>query len=239
MPESQHRPLVSVIIPVKNGERFLAAAIHSVLAQEYPFREIIVVDGQSIDRTAYIAQSFDAIRYIYQDCDPGLACARNLGLQASHGDLIAILSHDDLWSPKKLSTQVDYMLRHPEVQITITRVKYFLEPGCPIPAGFAPHLLASDHAGPMPETFLVRRDVFDSIGVFNPECGHMEDLDWFARARDGNIRMALIDEVLLYKRIHENNISYGGSKLTRIRHDVMIVLKHSLNRKRALESRTQ
>jgi len=79
------RPLVSVILPVKNGERFLAQAINSVLDQDYHPLEIVVVDGQSTDGSAAIAQSFDLVRYVCQQGELGLGRARNLGIEAARG----------------------------------------------------------------------------------------------------------------------------------------------------------
>ena len=134
------RPLVSVILPVKNGERFLAQAINSVLEQDYRPLEIVVVDGQSTDASAAIAQSFELVRYVFQQGELGLGRARNLGIEAARGELIAFINSDDLWAPHKLSVQVDYLARHPEVQFTITRASFFLEPGCDIPPGFRSEL---------------------------------------------------------------------------------------------------
>jgi glycosyltransferase involved in cell wall biosynthesis len=71
-----NKPLVSVIIAVKNGERFLASAINSVLEQDYQPFEIIVVGGQSVDNTAKIAQSFESVRYVLQ-AGQGIADAYN------------------------------------------------------------------------------------------------------------------------------------------------------------------
>lgn len=91
-----NKPLVSVIIAVKNGERYLTSAIKSALAQEgsWPI-EIIVVDGQSNDRTFQIAQSFGLVRFIRQ-VNKGVSDAYNVGIDAAKGEFLAFLSHDDL-----------------------------------------------------------------------------------------------------------------------------------------------
>src|SRR5262249_48006666 len=106
------RPPVSVIVPVRNGERFLAAAITSILTQDYRPLEIIVVDGHSADNTAKIVQSFAQVRYV-QQVNRGIADAYNTGIAAAQGQVIAFLSHDDLWTPNKLSLQVNHLLEHP------------------------------------------------------------------------------------------------------------------------------
>lgn len=121
--------LVSVIMAVRNGERFLLQAIDSVLAQDYRPMEIIVVDGKSVDRTAEIAHSYPDVRYIYQE-NLGIPNAYNIGIEVSRGEYIAFLSFDDLWTSDKLRFQANYLNEQPDVQYTIARVKYFLEPGC-------------------------------------------------------------------------------------------------------------
>ncbi|MBI4573499.1 MAG: glycosyltransferase family 2 protein, partial [candidate division NC10 bacterium] len=107
-------PLVSVILPVYNGERFLAAAIASILAQDYQPIEVIVVDDGSTDGTAAIARSFQGVRYLYQP-NQGPAFARNAGIAVARGAFIAFLDADDLMVPTRLSVQAGYLLAHPEI----------------------------------------------------------------------------------------------------------------------------
>lgn len=223
---------VTVIIPVKNGERFLAQAINSVLEQDYRPFEIIVVDGQSVDRTAEIAQSFQEVRYIYQ-IRHGIADAWNVGIDAARGEFIAFLSHDDPWTPNKLSVQVNYLVNNPEIQYTIARVKFFLEPGCRIPPGFRKELLENDHVGRIMETLVARRSLFDLIGKFNPDLTTAEDVDWFARANDKDVPMTIIPKVLLHKRVHDTNLSMNVPTNNR---DLLKALRRSIARKREREA---
>lgn len=231
-------PLVSVVMPVKNGERFLQELIASILKQDYPSIEIIIVDGQSTDHTKQIAKSFKQVRYIYQDNNPGIPYAKNLGIEIADGEFIAFASHDDLWSPNKLSMQINYMLLHPKVQYTITRMKFFLEPGCSVRPGFNKELLNGNHIGKMPETLVARKSLFDLIGKFNTEFTYMEDIEWFNRADLNNIPMTVIEEVLLYKRIHDSNVSYDSSKIIRINQEILHLLKESIDHKSTLSGRT-
>jgi glycosyltransferase involved in cell wall biosynthesis len=137
-------PLVSVVIPTKNSERFLASAIESVIKTNYTPMEIIVVDGHSADKTEEIARSFDGVQFILQH-NQGLSNAYNIGIDAAAGKLIAFHASDDLWTPDKLDVQVSYLLEHLDVQYTIARVKFFLEPGYSPPPGFKHELLKGDH----------------------------------------------------------------------------------------------
>src|SRR3989441_12309052 len=108
-------PYVSVVIPVYNGERYLADAIQSVRDQTYQNFEVIVVDDGSTDGSAEVAQSFgEAIRYVHQ-ANGGVCKARNTGMAVARGGYLAFLDQDDLWLPDKLATQVAYLDSHPEV----------------------------------------------------------------------------------------------------------------------------
>jgi len=104
--------LVSVVIPVYNGERFLARTISSVLAQTYQFIEIIIVDNGSTDRTPSMAEAAVAsdkrVRLIRVE-KPGVATARNVGILQSQGKFIAPLDADDLWHPNKIASQLSLM----------------------------------------------------------------------------------------------------------------------------------
>src|SRR4029079_2498347 len=109
---SDENPLVSVIVPVYNGERYLREALESVFAQTYRAIEVIVVDDGSPDDSGTIGQSFPEVRYIHQT-NQGVAAARNNGIEAARGEFFAFLDQDDLWVPEKLNVQVEYFLGHP------------------------------------------------------------------------------------------------------------------------------
>ncbi len=222
------KPLVSIIIAVKNGERFLDSAIRSVLKQDYRPIEIIVIDGQSEDETARIAQSFNEVRYIMQ-VNRGVADAYNVGIDAALGDIVAFLSHDDLWTPNKLKIQVNYLIENPDIQYTIAKVKYFVEAACVIPSGFRQQLLESEHIGRIMETLVVRKSLFSITGVFRTDLTTAEDVDWFARANDMGIPMVVIPNVLLLKRIHDSNISLNVVVNNR---NLLKALRQSVKRKK-------
>jgi glycosyltransferase involved in cell wall biosynthesis len=224
-------PLVSVVIPTKNSERYLASAIESVIRTDYTPMEIIVVDGQSVDKTAEIARSFEVVRYIRQH-NHGLSNAYNIGIDAARGELIAFQASDDLWTRDKLSTQVNYMLNHPEIQYTIARVKFFLEPGIPSPPGFRQELLEGDHVGRILETLVVRKSLFEVVGKFDPDITISMDVDWYARANDNDIPMAVLPQVLLYRRVHDSNHSLNVSVNNQnFNTEMLKILKRSVKRK--------
>ena len=108
-------PLVSVIVPVYNGQTYLAQALESALLQDYPSKEILVVNDGSTDGTAAVLRSFgDRIRVINQ-ANGGPPRARNAGLAAARGEYIAFLDADDVWLQGKLSAQVAHLQANPGV----------------------------------------------------------------------------------------------------------------------------
>ncbi len=225
-------PLVSAIIPVKNGAQYLSAAIESIVQNDYAPLEIIVVYDHSVDRTVEVAQSFQNVRCI-PNKGHGASCAYNTGIEAANGDLIAFNAHDDLWTPDKLRVQVAYMMAHPEVQYTITRMKLFLEPGSTPPLGFKQHLLEGDHVGKLLETLIARKPLFERIGKFNPDIEISMDADWYAMASDQNISMAIIPNVLLYRRVHNSNLSLSvTANGKRYNEEMLTILKRSVARKK-------
>ena len=107
-------PVVSVVMPAYNAERFIDEALESVLNQSHQQLEVIVVDDGSTDGTAARVQAYgDPVRYL-QQVNAGVGAARNSGLEAATGDYIAFLDADDLWRPEKLDVQLEIAARNPE-----------------------------------------------------------------------------------------------------------------------------
>ena len=122
------KPLVSVIIPVYNREKYLAEAIESVLAQTYRPIEVIVVDDGSTDGSADIAKRFGSpVRYYFQP-NSGAGAARNRGIAVARGSFLAFLDSDDLWVEDKLTHQMAAFERHSDVDIVSGHVRQFYSP---------------------------------------------------------------------------------------------------------------
>jgi glycosyltransferase involved in cell wall biosynthesis len=231
------KPLVSVLLPVKNGAAYLETALRSVVEQSYRPLEVIVVDGNSTDRSREIAHSFESegVRLIRQ-AGTGLSLAWNQGLAASGGELIAFLDSDDHWLPGKLESQVELLNRRPELAGVIGRVRFFLDDGSDGPPGMRPEVLSGEHPAPMPGALLVRREVFDQVGLFDPEYHIAPDVDWFARVKDAGLRLETLQRLLIEKRFRDHNLSH--SQPDRYRRELVRVFRASAARQRARTTST-
>ena len=203
------KPLISAIIPVYNGEKYLAEAIESVLAQSYRPLELIIVDDGSTDGSATIARSYKEAHYICQS-NMGVAAARNTGLASAGGEFIAFLDADDMWHPQKIQIQIEYLQKHPSIMYTLSKINNFVEPGCNIHPEKLQSILKNEQINLA--SLVSHKAVFDQIGGFNPLYHVGEDFDWITRTKDAGIPMVILPEVLLQRRIHNSNISFTQPK---------------------------
>jgi len=118
-------PLVSVVIPVYNGERFVAQAIESVLAQTWPNIEVIAVNDGSTDGSAEVLARYEGRVAVVEQDNCGVAAARNAGIRRARGEFIAFLDQDDWWRTEKLSRQVPVMLNNTRVGLVHTAVDHY------------------------------------------------------------------------------------------------------------------
>ena len=127
-----NEPLVSIITPVYNAERFLSETIKSVKEQTYKNWELLLVDDCSKDNSAKIIKEFkkhdDRIKYIKLEKNSGAAISRNTGIKNAKGRFIAFVDSDDLWEPEKLEIQISYMLEK-NLGFTFTSYRYMKENG--------------------------------------------------------------------------------------------------------------
>lgn len=128
----QNEPLVSVITPAYNAERFIGETIESVLAQTYSNWEMIIVDDASTDRTVEIVQSYvkrdERIKLYQLEKNSGSGVARNRAMDLAKGSFIAFLDSDDLWMPEKLEKQITFMLEN-DIAFSFTKYVRMKEDG--------------------------------------------------------------------------------------------------------------
>jgi glycosyltransferase involved in cell wall biosynthesis len=198
-------PMTSVIIPTFNRAGFLREAIDSVLAQTEKDFELIVVDDGSTDHTRELAAEYgDHIRYFFQP-NAGASAARNLGIGRAAGRFIAFLDSDDLWLPKKLARQMQWMAAHPNLLLCYTD-EIWIRRGVRVnqklihaKAGGWIYSLCLPRCIISPSSVLMRRELFDAVGLFDEQLPACEDYDLWLRVAS-RFEVGFIPERLIIKR---------------------------------------
>lgn len=227
--ETAARPLVSVMMPVYNAQEYLAEAVESVLAQTYPYWELIIVDDGSTDESLNIAQSFtDGRIHVYHQPNAGEAAARNQALQHMQGELVAFLDADDRFLPEHLALTVRYLNEHPEMDGVYTDGLHIDQDGRSLKRRlsdrrrgpfvgnlFEQLVRASDVFGP-PICVVLRREPIVRLGLeFDPEIVIGPDWDFTVRYSETS-RFGYIDQITCQYRIHQTNISLRAGQEKRI-----------------------
>lgn len=220
-------PLVSVIIPVFNGERFLAEAIESALAQDYRPLEIVVADDGSTDGSRATARSFPGVIVLELE-HGGVSVARNAAVAASTGEWLAFLDADDLWYPEKVGKQVAAGSGSPNIGIVLCEQMHRFES---VPSWWVWPTEPKSKTCFEPSAWLVRRSVFDYGGGFEEGRALGEDLNWLMRAWSMNVRHRVVRETLMNRRIHDANVS---AKLPTAELQMIGLIRESVAIKRAM-----
>jgi glycosyltransferase involved in cell wall biosynthesis len=224
-------PLVSVIIPVHNGDRYLAEAIDSVLEQRYRPLEVIVVDDGSTDHSGEIARSYGPPVAVHRRPQGGTAAARNTGLQLADGAYLAHLDADDLWTEGRLARQIEAFREHPDADIVSGRLRQFFSPDIDEHSrariGNQTNEMPGHHLGAM----LVARRAQDIVGPFDHGWKIGQDMDWYLRAVvEIGLEMVMLPELVLLRRLHDSNKGITHREFAAQR---MEILRASLERRRA------
>lgn len=223
------KPLISVILPVFNGEKYLAEAIESVRNQSYRPLEFIIVDDGSTDDTAKVAASFgSSLRYNYQQ-NAGTGAARNNGVEAATGDFFAFVDADDLWTENKLTVQMNTFSDNPEIEAVFGHVKQFLSPDLDEESKKRLFCPAEIMPGELPSTMLIKRESFFRVGLFEENWQVGQDVSWILRARELGIRTMMLPDLIYMRRLHKNNKGITHRKFI---NDRVKILKAHLDSKR-------
>lgn len=179
---------VSVVIPTCNRAPVISRAINSVLTQNRPPEEVIVVDDGSTDDTRQVIESSYAgkVKYIYQR-NGGVSCARNAGIRQAKGDWIALLDSDDEWKPEKLELQLAALAREPSYDFCHTN-EIWIRNGIRV-NGMLKHEKSGgfifEKCLPLcvisPSSALIKKTIFDEIGLFDEDLPVCEDYDFWLR----------------------------------------------------------
>ena len=205
--EIQENPVVSIVTPSHNHARFLEKTIESVLTQDYPHIDYIVMDGDSTDGTPEILRKYASrLRYRSQ-ADAGQADAINQGISMSSGPICAYLNADDTYLPGAVGRAVRYMLQSPAMAVVYGEGYYVDEQGDIIDRyptyPFDPVFLTKNCYICQPSAF-IRRSVFDEVGRLNPEQDYALDYDLWLRIAK-RYPMLKVDDYLATSRMYGDN----------------------------------
>lgn len=221
--------VVSVILPVFNGEKYIAQAIESVMAQSYRPLELIIVDDGSTDNTAVIVKRFSSsVRYLFMN-NAGTGAARNHGVQSAQGDFFAFVDADDLWIADKLTMQMNVFNDNPEIEAVFGHVKQFFSPD--LDEESRSRLFCPDEliAGYLPYTMLIRRSSFLRVGFFEEHWHVGQDVSWILQARALDIKTMMLPDLVYMRRLHKNN---KGITHRRFINDRVRIIKNHLDARR-------
>jgi glycosyltransferase involved in cell wall biosynthesis len=225
--------LVSVIITVYNGARYLAAAIESVFAQTYQPVELVVVDDGSDDGSGEIARKFlPRLHYFYYPRG-GIAAARNRAVELASGEFFSFLDADDLFPADRLERQMTEFAHGPTLDVVYGHVREFVSPDLDEAAARRLRRPAERIMGRLPSAMLVRREAFFCVGLFNTGLKVGIGLDWSARASEHKLNNVILPEIVLHRRLHSEN---NGLREVESRNHYLRVLKSALDRRRGTRS---
>ena len=213
MAKNPQKPTVSVIIPTYNRGWILQEAIDSVLEQDFHDYELIVVDDGSVDNTPTILKAYKNEITVLRQANQGVSAARNSGIKAATGRLISFLDSDDLWLPRKLSTQVKFFNDHPQAVITQTQERW-IRNGVRVNPKKRHHKFSGmifERSLALclvsPSAVMIKKSLFNTVGIFDESLPACEDYDLWLRI-SCRYPVHLIETPLIIKRGgHDDQLS--------------------------------
>ncbi len=214
-------PKISIIVPTLNQARFIEETILSVLSQNYPNLELIVLDGGSTDGTLEILKKYEHSLTWISEPDKGQVDAINKGLRMVTGDVVAYLNSDDIYTPNALLIVGKYFSEHPDAQIVTGKCVNINENGVEVRplikhyknfwlfVGIDYFLTVLDYVS-QPSTFW-RREIMDSIGYFDAQFRNAMDYDYWLRATKYH-KLNFINQYLSKFRIYPTSITSSNSR---------------------------
>ena len=214
-------PLVSVVMPTYNSERFLGDAIESIINQTFRDFEFIIVADKSSDRSDLILDDYakkDNRIKVFMEKKKGLIASLNKGCQLAKGKYIARMDADDISRPHRLEMQLQYLEEHPEIGVLGTGIRYIDEAGRlgksvrnPRDPKLIKFYLHLENCFVHP-SIMMRRETIEHLGFYNPEAIHAEDYDLWARATSVT-QVSNLQDILLEYRVWSGGISSHNALL--------------------------
>ena len=218
------QPLVSVIIPNYNYERYIQKCLESVISQDYPNIEIIVVDDGSTDCSIKVIEKYFPRVVLIQQENQGVSSARNAGILKSSGEYVAFIDSDDFWDPTKISKQMKFLL-DAKADLVYSGIYVVSSDGSEIKSSIVPSYDSdcSDKYREFPlraiillgsSNPLMKKSIMSKTGLFDIRLTQSADWDFFRRIRDHG-KICKLDEPLTYYREHNQNMTSTSQAFVR------------------------
>lgn len=205
-------PLVSIVLPVYNGEQYLRESIDSVIAQTYTNWELLILDDSSTDQTASIANEYaqkDPRIHYYKNLQ-NLRLPKNLnrGFRLSHGQYLTWTSDDNRYKPTAIERMVRALEDHATAQFVFASCHIIDEKGIPfeyitVNQASLKRIVGSDSVG---ACFLYTREVYETIGDYDPNFKMVEDFDYWQRIF-AKFNVTIIEDYLYEYRLHRSSLT--------------------------------
>jgi len=218
---------IDIILPVYNCEKFIGEAIQSVLDQTFQRFNLIIINDGSTDRSQKIINKYKEIdsRVIsIKQKNRGHIPSLNTGLELSNSEYIAFIDADDLWEKTKLEKQYNLLSKTADVAVCFTLLREFDSLESYDVKYFA---RKNDMKGLSKICFLGARSLFDTYGKFDNEEKLPEFILWFGKLINDNVKYEVLNEVLAFRRIHDNNMTQKMNRL-----DYLKTIKRHIDAKR-------
>ncbi len=221
--------LVSIIIPVYNGEKYIADTIQSVIDQTYKNWELIIVDDGSTDNTAVVVKQFNDSRISYiKKNNTGVSDTRNLGATISKGEILCFLDADDIWLPENLEKKVEKLITEPKGVLVYSSMFLWDERNDYKTCKTTKKIVEDDWGKfrrlmvpTIPSSAIIKRDYFFEAGMFDTNISTSADFDLTIRLRELGEFIYLEEPLVLYRchpsQMHNNIALY--------KHDMIYILK--------------
>jgi len=213
-------PKISIVTPSYNQGKFLERTILSVLNQNYPNLEYIIINGGSTDGSVEIIKKYEKyLTYWVSEKDKGMYEAINKGLKIASGDILAYLNSDDLYLPNTIQTVVDYFQKHPEILLIYGDCTFIDAEGDFLYTYHFPNfnwrkfVVLNWSSIPQPATFW-RKEVHKKIGYFDPIFKMAGDFDFFARVGK-SFRIKHVKKSLAQFRVHNESLTSTNRNIDR------------------------
>jgi len=221
--------LVSIIIPVYNGEKYISDTIQSVIDQTYKNWELIIVDDGSTDNTAEIVKQFNDSRISYiKKNNTGVSDTRNVGAMISKGEILSFLDADDIWLPENLEKKVEKLINEPKCVLLYSSMFLWDERENYKNCSIIKKIFYNEWekfrnlmTPAIPSSAIIKRNCFFEAGMFDTNISTSADFDLAIRLRELG-EFGYLDEPLVLYRSHPSQMH---NNIALYKHDMIYILK--------------